>query len=358
MRAKLAPAGYQEVKTPIVYNKDLWVLSGHWSHYRENMFLVKSADGDEMGLKAMNCPGQYLLYSTEKHSYKEMPIRFAEQTPLHRNEASGVLAGLTRVRQFSQDDGHCFVMESQIASEVEALIRLIQSVYHDFGLEYTAKLSTRPEKFIGEIALWDQAEAALKEALDKSGQAYTINAGDGAFYGPKIDFDITDAIGRKWQCGTIQLDYVAPERFDLTYVGADNTEHRPVVIHRAIFGSLERFIAILIEHFAGAFPLWLAPLQAIVLPIADRHLAYAREVVAALMASGLKAEVDDRQEKVNYKIREAQLQKIPYMLVVGDKEVTDRAVAVRSQKKGDLGPRPLDQFVADALAEIRSKALS
>jgi threonyl-tRNA synthetase len=358
MRAKLAPAGYQEVKTPIVYNKDLWVMSGHWSHYRENMFLVKSADGDEMGLKAMNCPGQYLLYSTEKHSYKEMPIRFAEQTPLHRNEASGVLAGLTRVRQFSQDDGHCFVMESQIASEVEALIRLIQSVYHDFGLEYTAKLSTRPEKYIGEIALWDRAEGALKEALEKSGQAYTINAGDGAFYGPKIDFDITDAIGRKWQCGTIQLDYVAPERFDLKYVGADNTEHRPVVIHRAIFGSLERFIAILIEHFAGAFPLWIAPVQAIVLPIADRHLDYAREVVAELSKAGLKAEVDDRQEKVNYKIREAQLQKIPYMLVVGDKEVADRAVAVRSQKKGDLGPRPLDQFLTDALAEVRAKALS
>jgi threonyl-tRNA synthetase len=358
MRAKLAPAGYQEVKTPIVYNKDLWVMSGHWSHYRENMFLVKSADGDEMGLKAMNCPGQYLLYSTEKHSYKEMPIRYAEQTPLHRNEASGVLAGLTRVRQFSQDDGHCFVMESQIASEVEALIRLIQSVYHDFGLEYTAKLSTRPEKFIGEIALWDHAEGALKEALDKSGQAYSINAGDGAFYGPKIDFDITDAIGRKWQCGTIQLDYVAPERFDLKYVGADNTEHRPVVIHRAIFGSLERFIAILIEHFAGAFPLWLAPVQATVLPIADRHLDYARDVVKTLKTAGFLAEVDDRQEKVNYKIREAQLQKIPYMLVVGDKEVTDGAVAVRSRAKGDLGARPLDQFVTDALAEVRSKALS
>ena len=358
MRAKLVPAGYQEVKTPIVYNKDLWVMSGHWSHYRENMFLVKSADGDEMGLKAMNCPGQYLLYSTEKHSYKEMPIRYAEQTPLHRNEASGVLAGLTRVRQFSQDDGHCFVMESQIASEVEALLRLIQSVYNDFGLEYAAKLSTRPEKFIGEIPLWDRAEGSLKEALEKSGQAYTINAGDGAFYGPKIDFDITDAIGRKWQCGTIQLDYVAPERFDLKYVGADNTEHRPVVIHRAIFGSLERFIAILIEHFAGAFPLWLAPVQAIVLPIADRHQDYAREVVQALAQAGLKAELDDRQEKVNYKIREAQLQKIPYMLVVGDREAADRAVAVRSRAKGDLGARALDQFVTDALAEVRSKALS
>jgi threonyl-tRNA synthetase len=358
MRGKLFPAGYQEVKTPIVYNKQLWELSGHWSHYRENMFLVESADGEEMGLKAMNCPGHYLLYSTEKHSYREMPIRFHEQTPLHRNEASGVLGGLTRVRQFSQDDGHCFLMESQIPAEVEALLRLIDGIYKDFGLEYAVKLSTRPDKFIGDVALWDRAEGALKEALEKAGTAYTINAGDGAFYGPKIDFDITDAIGRKWQCGTIQLDYVAPERFDLKYVGADNTEHRPVVIHRAIFGSFERFIAILIEHFAGAFPLWLAPVQVIVLPIADRHLPYALDVVAALKAAGLRAEVDDRQEKVNYKIREAQLQKIPYMLVVGDREAEEKAVAVRSRAKGDLGARPADQFLTDALAEVRSKALS
>jgi threonyl-tRNA synthetase len=358
MRGKLFPAGYQEVKTPIVYNKALWELSGHWSHYRENMFLVESADGDEMGLKAMNCPGHYLLYSTEKHSYKEMPIRFHEQTPLHRNEASGVLGGLTRVRQFSQDDGHCFLLPEQIPDEVAALMTLIKGIYQDFGLQYSVKLSTRPEKYVGDVALWERAEAALKAALEKAQEPYWINEGDGAFYGPKIDYDITDAIGRKWQCGTIQLDYVAPERFDLKYVGADNTEHRPVVIHRAIFGSFERFIAILIEHFAGAFPLWLAPVQAIVLPIADRHQDYARDVLAALKAAGLKAEVDDRQEKVNYKIREAQLQKIPYMLVVGDKEVTDRAVAVRSQKKGDLGARPLDQFVTDALAEVRSKALS
>ena len=285
-------------------------------------------------------------------------MRFHEQTPLHRNEASGVLGGLTRVRQFSQDDAHCFVMESQIASEVEALLRLIQGIYGDFGLSYTAKLSTRPEQYIGEIATWDHAEASLKQALEQAGQAYTINAGDGAFYGPKIDFDITDAIGRKWQCGTIQLDYVAPERFDLTYVGADNAEHRPVVIHRAIFGSFERFIAILIEHFAGAFPLWLAPVQATVLPIADRHQDYAREVLAALRQAGLKAVLDDRQEKVNYKIREAQLQKVPYMLVVGDREAAERQVAVRSRAKGDLGARALDQFVTDALAEVRSKALS
>ena len=358
MRDRLFPAGYQEVKTPIVFNKALWEQSGHWAHYRENMFLVTSTDGEEMGLKAMNCPGHYLLFASEKHSYKDLPIRFHEQTPLHRNEASGVLGGLTRVRQFSQDDAHCFVMEEQIGSEVEALLRLIQVIYGDFGLSYTAKLSTRPESFIGEIATWDHAEAALTEALDRAGQPYTVNAGDGAFYGPKIDFDITDAIGRKWQCGTIQLDYVAPERFALEYVGADNAVHRPVVIHRAIFGSFERFIAILIEHFAGAFPLWLAPVQAIVLPIADRHQDYAREVEAALKAAGLRAVVDDRQEKVNYKIREAQLQKVPYMLVVGDREAADRAVAVRSRAKGDLGARPLDQFLTDALAEMRSKALS
>lgn len=358
MRGRLISAGYDEVKTPIVYNKALWEQSGHWSHYRENMFLVKSTDGEEMGLKAMNCPGHFLLFASEKHSYKEMPIRYHEQTPLHRNEASGVLGGLTRVRQFAQDDAHCFVMEEQIGSEVEALLGLIQGIYGDFGLSYTAKLSTRPEKYMGELAKWNHAEAQLKQALEMAGQDYTVNAGDGAFYGPKIDFDITDAIGRKWQCGTIQLDYAQPENFDLKYVGADNTEHRPVVIHRAIFGSFERFIAILIEHFAGAFPLWLAPVQAIVLPIADRHQDYAIEVVASLRAAGLKAELDDRQEKVNYKIREAQLQKIPYMLVVGDREAADRAVSVRGRATGDLGARPLDQFLADALAGIRAKALS
>ncbi|MGH9217806.1 MAG: threonine--tRNA ligase [Vicinamibacterales bacterium] len=358
MRDVLIPAGYQEVKAPIVFNKALWQTSGHWDYYQDNMFLVKSSDDEEMGLKPMNCPGHYLLFGSEKRSYRDLPLRFHEQTPLHRNEASGTLSGLTRVRQFSQDDGHCFVMQEQIGAEVEALIKLVQRVYSDFGLSYAAKLSTRPEKFLGEVATWDDAEAGLRRALEASQQAYTLNAGDGTFYGPKIDFDITDALGRKWQCGTIQLDYQMPERFDLKYTGADNAEHRPVVIHRAIFGSLERFIGILVEHFAGAFPLWLSPVQAIVLPIADRHLDYAREVVAALRQAGLKADLDDRQEKVNYKIREAQLQKIPYMLVVGDREAADRAVAVRSRAKGDLGPRALDQFVADALAEVRSKALS
>jgi threonyl-tRNA synthetase len=358
MRGVLIPAGYVEVKTPIVYNRALWETSGHWQHYRENMFLVESRDGEEMGLKAMNCPGHFLLYASQMHSYKELPVRFHEQTPLHRNEASGVLGGLTRVRQFSQDDGHCFVAEDQIASEVEALLRLVQRVYRDFGMEYAAKLSTRPEQFLGEAAAWDHAEASLRQALDRAGQPYVLNAGDGAFYGPKIDFDITDALGRKWQCATIQLDYQMPERFDLKYVGADNAEHRPVVIHRAIFGSFERFIAILIEHFAGAFPLWFAPVQVSVLPIADRHLDYAREVRSTLTAAGLRAVVDDRQEKVNLKIREAQLQKVPYMLVVGDREAAERAVAVRSRSKGDLGARPLDRFLADALAEVGSKQLS
>ena len=311
MRGVLIPAGYQEVKAPIVFNKALWQTSGHWDYYQDNMFLVKSSDDEEMGLKPMNCPGHFLLFGSEGRSYRDLPLRFHEQTPLHRNEASGTLSGLTRVRQFSQDDGHCFVMQEQIASEVEALIKLVQRVYNDFGLSYAAKLSTRPDKFLGEVATWDDAEAGLRRALEASNQPYTLNAGDGTFYGPKIDFDITDALGRKWQCGTIQLDYQMPERFDLKYIGADNAEHRPVVIHRAIFGSLERFIGILVEHFAGAFPLWLAPVQVAVLPIADRHAGYAREVLAGLEAAGLKAVLDDRQEKVNYKIREAQLQKVP-----------------------------------------------
>jgi threonyl-tRNA synthetase len=358
MRNVLIPAGYVEVKAPIVFNKALWETSGHWDYYQDNMFLVKSADDEEMGLKPMNCPGHFLLFGTEMRSYRDLPLRFHEQTPLHRNEASGVLSGLTRVRQFSQDDGHCFVTQEQIGTEVEALIGLVQRVYGDFGLSYTAKLSTRPEKFLGEIATWDDAEAGLRRALDGAGQAYELNEGDGAFYGPKIDFDITDALGRKWQCGTIQLDYNMPERFDLKYTGADNAEHRPVVIHRAIFGSIERFIAILVEHFAGAFPLWFAPVQAVVLPIADRHVPYAEQVRSQLADAGLRVETDTRQEKVNYKIREAQLQKVPYMLVIGDREAADQAVAVRSRAKGDLGPRPVAQFLADALAEVAQKTLS
>jgi threonyl-tRNA synthetase len=308
-----------------------------------------------MALKAMNCPGHYLVYASEVRSYRDLPIRYHEQTPLHRNEASGVLSGLTRVRQFAQDDGHCFVMQEQIGEEVERLLGLVQRVYRDFGLEYTAKLSTRPAEFLGEVATWDSAEAQLKAALERSGQVYTLNEGDGAFYGPKIDFDITDAIGRKWQCATIQLDYQMPERFDLKYIGADNAEHRPVVIHRAIFGSLERFIAILIEHYTGAFPLWLAPIQAIVVPISDRHLDYARSVLERLKGAGLRVTLDERQEKIGYKIREAQLQKIPYMLVVGDREAAEETVSVRERTGGDKGASTLNAFIEAAQAEIASK---
>jgi threonyl-tRNA synthetase len=363
MRDVLFPAGYVEVKTPLVYNKALWERSGHWKHYQENMFLIDPGlsgpagdnAGEMMSLKPMNCPGHFLTYASQSHSYRELPIRFHEQTPLHRNEASGVLSGLTRVRQFSQDDAHCFVTREQIGDEVERLIRLVQRVYDDFGLSFTAKLSTRPEKFLGEIATWDHAEGELKASLERAAIDYAINAGDGAFYGPKIDFDVTDAIGRQWQCATIQLDYMQPENFDLKYTGADNTEHRPVVIHRAIFGSFERFIAILIEHYAGAFPLWLAPVQAVVLPISDRHLDYAGSVRDALKAAGIRVDLDDRQEKIGYKIREAQLQKVPYMLVVGDRESAEHTVSVRTREGGDQGASAVIDFIARAKDEIASK---
>jgi threonyl-tRNA synthetase len=355
MRGVLIPAGYVELKAPIIFNKALWETSGHWQHYRQNMFLVES-DNEQMGLKAMNCPGHFLVYANEIRSYRDLPIRYHEQTPLHRNEASGVLSGLTRVRQFSQDDGHCFVMETQIGEEVERLLRLVQRVYSDFGMKPEMKLSTRPAEFLGAIETWDHAERELKRALDAVGQAYRIDEGDGAFYGPKIDFDVTDAIGRKWQCATIQLDYQMPERFDLKYIGADHAEHRPVVIHRAIFGSFERFIALLIEHYAGAFPLWLAPVQTIVLPIADRQAEYARSVRDRVAAAGLRVEIDERPEKIGYKIREAQLQKIPYMLVVGDREVADGTVSVRTRAGGDQGGRSVDEFLRAASEEVRQRA--
>ena len=354
MRDVLSPAGYVEVKTPLIYNKALWERSGHWKHYRQNMFLIES-EGETMSLKPMNCPGHFLTYASEGRSYRDLPIRFHEQTPLHRNEASGVLSGLTRVRQFSQDDAHCFVTQEQIGAEIGRLIGLVQRIYGDFDLPFSAKLSTRPDEFLGDVATWDDAEAQLRAALDASGLPYDINAKDGAFYGPKIDFDITDAIGRKWQCATIQLDYMQPENFDLTYIGADNTEHRPVVIHRAIFGSFERFIAILIEHYAGAFPLWLAPVQVVLVPIADRHAGYAASVRDRLAAAGLRVELDARQEKIGYKIREAQLQKIPYMLVAGDREAAEGTVSVRSRSGGDLGARTVDEFVSHARAEIDAK---
>jgi threonyl-tRNA synthetase len=354
MREVLFPAGYVEVKTPLIYNKALWERSGHWKHFRQNMFLIES-ENETMSVKPMNCPGHFLTYASEVHSYRDLPIRYHEQTPLHRNEASGVLSGLMRVRQFSQDDAHCFVTPDQIGAEVERLIRLVQRVYGDFQLAYEAKLSTMPEEHMGEVATWQHAETELKAALEAAGMAFTINEGDGAFYGPKIDFDVTDAIGRKWQCATIQLDYQQPENFDLTYIGADNAEHRPVVIHRAIFGSIERFIGILIEHYAGAFPLWLAPVQAIVLPIADRHAAYGATVRDRLRAAGLRAELDERQEKIGYKIREAQIRKVPYMLVIGDRETAEGTVAVRTRAGGDRGASPVEAFIAEATSEIGSK---
>ena len=356
MREVLNPAGYVELKTPLVYNKALWETSGHWEHYRQHMFLVESTDTQPMAVKAMNCPGHMLVFASEVRSYRDLPLRFHEQTPLHRNEPSGVLAGLTRVRQFAQDDAHCFVTEDQIGEEVERLLRLVERVYGDFGLAPELRLSTRPEEFLGERAQWDHAEAQLKGALDGVGLPYTVDEGDGAFYGPKVDVDVTDAIGRKWQCATIQLDYQIPRRFDLKYIGADNAEHCPVVIHRAIFGSFERFVALLIEHYAGAFPLWLAPVQATVLPIADRHADYAGSVRDRLIDAGLRVELDARQEKIGYKIREAQLQKIPYMLVAGDREVEEGTVAVRSRAGGDQGSRPLEEFRDAAVDEARRRA--
>src|SRR5215467_11247776 len=354
MRGILFPAGYVEVKTPLIFNKALWETSGHWAHYRQNMFIIESED-EQMATKAMNCPGHMLIFGSEVRSYRDLPLRFHEQTPLHRNEASGVLSGLTRVRQFSQDDAHCFVTREQIGSEVERLIRLVQRVYGDLGLPFSAKLSTMPDEHMGDEATWQQAETELKGAMERAGITYTINEKDGAFYGPKIDFDVTDAIGRKWQCATIQLDYQMPERFGLKYIGADNAEHTPVVIHRAIFGSFERFIAILIEHYAGAFPVWLAPVQAVVIPIADRHTDYCRTVRERLAAEGLRVEIDFSIERMNAKIRNAQMQKIPYMLVVGDREQEQAAVAVRLRSGEDLKTKSVDEFLSIAREAIEQK---
>ena len=354
MRSILFPEGYVELRTPLVYNKQLWETSGHWEHYEENMLLVES-EGEAYSLKPMNCPGHMLVFASEVRSYRDLPIRYHDQSVLHRNEASGVLAGLTRARQFCQDDAHCFVTPNQIPDEVERLLRLVQRVYHDFQLQFSVELSTRPDTFLGNSDTWNKAEAQLKQALDAANQTYRIAEGEGNFYGPKIDFHVVDAIGRNWQCATIQLDYQLPERFQLKYIGEDNAEHRPVVIHRAIFGSFERFIALLIEHYAGAFPLWLAPVQAVVVPIADRHSSYAESVSNQLQHAGLRVEVDARQEKMGYKIRSAQLRKIPYMLVAGDREAAENTVAVRQRSDGDQGARSIDSFIADALDEIQKR---
>jgi threonyl-tRNA synthetase len=356
MRSILFPAGYVEVRAPLVFNKALWETSGHWTHYRQNMFLIESPSEEEKsGLKPMNCPGHMLLFASEVRSYRDLPLRIHEQSVLHRMEASGVLSGLTRVREFIMDDAHIFLREDQIGEEVERLLRLVRRVYDDFQLTPEMLLSTRPAEYLGAVATWDYAEAELKKGLEAAGQPYTIAEGDGAFYGPKIDFAVTDALGRRWQCATIQLDYQLPQQFQLKYIGADNAEHRPVVIHRAIFGSFERFIALLIEHYAGAFPLWIAPVQIVVLPIADRHVDYARSVAARLQTAGLRTEVDERQEKINLKIREAELQKVPFMLVVGDREAAEGKVAVRRHGMKDEGPQPLDRFVERAKEEVANK---
>ena len=357
MRAVLFSAGYVEVRTPLVFNKQLWQTSGHWDVFRHNMFLVES-EGEPFGVKPMNCPGHMLVFASQVRSYRDLPLRLHDQSVLHRSEASGVLSGLTRVRQFSQDDAHLFISEDQIAKEVERLLRLVQQVYTDFGLQYEVKLSTRPAQCLGEIETWDHAEAELRKALGAVGQTYTVAEGEGAFYGPKVDFDVMDAIGRKWQCATIQLDYQLPQRFNLKYIGPDNAEHCPVVIHRAIFGSFERFIALLIENYAGAFPLWIAPLQAVVLPIADRHVDYAGSVCRRLEAAGLRIDLDARQEKIGYKIREAQLQKVPYMLVTGDREAASGSVSVRSRSQGDQGTKPLDEFIETARDEVCRKCVN
>ena len=347
MRRWTRENGYQEIKTPLLYNKALWEKSGHWGKYRENMFLVLDSETGEhdISLKPMNCPSHHLYFASRKHSYRELPLRYSTQDVLHRNEASGSLSGLTRVRQFAQDDAHIYCTEAQLADEVKRFIQLLDKVYAAFGLTYVAKFGTRPPVRIGDDALWDRAEAALESAVKSMGIAYEQNPGDGAFYGPKLDFHVKDSIGRTWQLGTIQADYNAPERFDLTYVGEDNAEHRPVVLHRAIYGSFERFIAILIEHYAGAFPAWLAPVQVQLVTVADRQLPYAHEVLDLVRSRGFRAELDERGMTMNAKIREAQLHKIPFTLVIGDREVEQRAVAPRRYGGEDLKSMPLDAFV-------------
>jgi threonyl-tRNA synthetase len=355
-------AEFKEIKTPLLYNKSLWETSGHWGVYRENMFLVLDNETGEhdSSLKPMNCPSHHLLYASRKHSYRELPLRYVTFDVLHRNELTGALSGLTRVRQFAQDDCHVYLREDQIASEVAFLLKFILSHYEAFGLSATIKFATRPEPRIGDDALWDRAESALRAALEATGMAYELKPGDGAFYGPKIDFDVTDSIGRAWQLGTIQLDYNAPDRFDLVYTGEDNQAHRPVVIHRAVSGSFERFIAILIEHFAGAFPTWLAPEQVRLISISDENIDYARRATAALVAAGVRAHLDERSDTLKYKIRDAALLKIPYVAVIGRREAEQETLALRVRGSGEKAAplvMPLEEFVAKVRAEIASRSL-
>ena len=347
-------AGYVEISTPVILNRSLWETSGHWDHYKENMYTTV-IDGEDYAIKPMNCPGGVLVYASEPRSYRDLPLRMGELGLVHRHEKSGQLHGLMRVRCFTQDDAHIFMTPEQIKDEIKGVANLIDSVYKLFGFKYYVELSTRPEDSMGSDEDWEVATDGLRNALDELGLDYVVNEGDGAFYGPKIDFHLVDAIGRTWQCGTIQLDFQLPQRFELEYIGADGEKHRPIMIHRVVFGSIERFIGILIEHFAGAFPTWLAPVQVKVLPISDKYLDYAQKVKAELDEAGIRAELDTRSEKIGYKIREAQKNKIPYMLVVGQKEEENNLVAVRSRFKGDEGQKSLADFLSDIQGEIERK---
>ena len=347
-------AGYVEVSTPIILNRSLWETSGHWDHYKNNMYTTV-IDGEDYAIKPMNCPGGVLVYASEPRSYRDLPLRVGELGLVHRHEKSGQLHGLMRVRCFTQDDAHIFMTPDQIKDEIKGVVALINEVYSLFGFEYHVELSTRPEDSMGSDEDWEMATEGLRSALDEIGLPYVVNEGDGAFYGPKIDFHLVDCIGRTWQCGTIQLDFQLPQRFELEYIGADGEKHRPIMIHRVVFGSIERFIGILIEHFAGAFPTWLAPVQVKVLPISEKYMDYAESVQKKLDEAGIRVELDTRSEKIGYKIREAQQAKIPYMLVVGQKEEEDGTVAVRSRAAGDEGTKSLDAFIADIQKEIETK---
>ena len=347
--------GYGEIRTPIILNESLWRQSGHWDHYKENMYFTK-IDGEDYAIKPMNCPGAILIYRTDLHSYRDFPLRLAEMGLVHRHELSGALHGLFRVRSFTQDDAHIFCLPDQIEDEVSGVIRLANHIYEVFGFKYKIELSTRPDDFMGTIEEWDRATESLKRALEANGLEYEINEGDGAFYGPKIDYHLEDAIGKTWQCGTIQLDFQMPERFDITYVDRDNEKKRPVMIHRALLGSMERFMGSLIEHYAGKFPLWLAPLQVKLLPISDKYVDYAKSVAGELKAHGIRVEVDEREEKIGYKVRAAQLEKIPLALVVGEKEAESHTVSVRKLGGEDLGVMSVDEIIEMIETKVKERA--
>lgn len=349
-------AGYVEIKTPMILNRDLWYRSGHWDHYKDNMYGVK-IDDEDYAIKPMNCPGGMLVYKRSLHSYRDLPIRMGELGLVHRHELSGALHGLMRVRCFTQDDAHIFMMPEQIESEIIGVVKLIDRFYKVFGFKYSVELSTRPQDFMGSIEQWDKATEALKSALNKLKQPFTVNEGDGAFYGPKIDFHLEDCIGRTWQCGTIQLDFQMPERFDLTYTGSDGEKHRPVMIHRVVFGSIERFMGILTEQYAGAFPMWLSPVQVKVLSLTERTAEKCLEIAKQLKEKGFRVETDNRNEKIGMKIREAQLEKVPYMLVIGDRDVEQEVVSVRDRKQGDLGAMKLEAFVEKIKKQVEEKSL-